>query len=70
MLSPVLRTLQHFERTIFELREFVESKSRETDYELVKAGCLKVTQALNAAAVRQAQQTGGSYAAQAKGGGW
>ncbi len=56
---------QHFERSIFELREFVDSKTRETDYELVKASCLKVTAALNAAVVRQAQQTG-APGAQAK----
>lgn len=64
---------QHFERGIFELREFVESKTRETDYELVKASCLKITNALNQAAIRQAQQVGGTgagsaYGAQAKGG--
>ena len=43
----------------------MDSKTRETDYELVKASCLKVTAALNAAVVRQAQQTG-APGAQAK----
>ena len=29
-------------RTIFELKDFVETKSRETDYEALKGGCVKV----------------------------
>lgn len=33
--------LQSF-RTIFELKDFVETKSRETDYEALKGGCVKV----------------------------
>mmetsp|Transcript_65909 Transcript_65909/g.129665 ORF Transcript_65909/g.129665 Transcript_65909/m.129665 type:complete len:600 (+) Transcript_65909:57-1856(+) len=63
------KRLKHFERSIFELREFVDSKSRETDFEMVKANCLKVTNALNAAVIRQAQISGGGgmYGAQAKG---
>jgi hypothetical protein len=62
-----VNTTQHFERSIFELREFVDSKTRETDFELVKANCLKITHTLNAAAVRQAQVGGGGAGAQAKG---
>lgn len=30
------------DRTIFDLREFIESKTRETDYELAKGNCLRV----------------------------
>lgn len=51
--------MQHYERSIFELKEFVDSKARETDYEVVKATCLKVTNSLNAAVVKQAQLGGG-----------
>jgi hypothetical protein len=29
-------------RTIFELKDFVETKSRETDYEALKGNCVKV----------------------------
>lgn len=59
------KRLKHYERSIFELREFVETKSRETDYEAVKATCLRLTDALNANAIRKAQQL--SSGAQAKG---
>jgi hypothetical protein len=53
----------------------VDSKSRETDYEMVKATCLKLTNSLNAAVVKQSQLGGGGagggganfYSAQAKG---
>ncbi|KAJ1419695.1 hypothetical protein B484DRAFT_400102, partial [Ochromonadaceae sp. CCMP2298] len=63
------KRLKHYERTIFELKEFVDSKSRETDYEVVKATCLKITNNLNSAIVKQAQHGGASmYNAQAKGG--
>jgi hypothetical protein len=29
------KRLKHYERTIFELKEYVDSKSRETDYEVI-----------------------------------
>jgi len=65
------KRLKHCERAIFELREFVDAKSRETDYDVVKATCLKLTQQLNNAVVKQAQLSGGTnptgmYGAQAK----
>lgn len=66
------KRLKHYERTIFELKEFVDSKSRETDYEVVKAACLKLSQSLNQAIIRQVNQgigtgaTGFYSAAQAK----
>lgn len=37
------RRLKHYERTIYELKEFVEVKERETDYELTKSSSLKVS---------------------------
>jgi len=63
------KRLKHYERSIFELKEFVDTKSRETDYELVKGNCLKITNTLNAAVIKQSQQMGGgvAYGAQAKG---
>ena len=55
-LDDTEKRLKHYERTIFELKEFVDTKSRETDYEPVKANCLKILDNLNALAIRQTQQ--------------
>lgn len=51
------------EKTIFDLREYVDSKTRETDYELVKLNCLKLTSALNAAIIKSTinSGSGGGY---------
>ena len=57
-LEETEKRLKHYERTIFDIREFIESKSRETDYELVRATCLRMTDTINAACVK-ASQTGG-----------
>ena len=56
------RRLKHNERTIFELKEFVESKSRETDYLALKSNCLRVLDMLNGINVRKSQGDGpGTY---------
>ncbi len=55
-LEDTEKRLKHYERGIFELKEFVDSKSRETDYEHVKAACLKLVEQLNTVSVRAAQQ--------------
>ena len=52
-LEETERRLKHNERTIFELREFVESKGRETDYLALKSNCLKLLEALNAINVKK-----------------
>lgn len=57
-LEETEKRLKHYERTIFDIREYIESKSRETDYELVRATCLRMTDTINAACVK-ASQTGG-----------
>ncbi len=64
------KRLKHYERSIFELREYVETKSRETDYENVRAGCLRLVDSLNHSAIKKSQFGGGGnmYGAQAKGG--
>ncbi len=64
------KRLKHYERSIFELKEFVETKSRETDYDAVKATCLRLTESLNASAIKKCQQfgSGSGGGAQAKGG--
>ena len=54
-LDDTEKRLKHYERSIFELKEFVDSKSRETDYELVKANCLKLLDNLNGMAARKVQ---------------
>lgn len=47
------KRLKHLERSIFELKEFVETKTRETDFELVKESCLKMIDSLNTQVVRR-----------------
>lgn len=56
-LEETEKRLKHYERTIFDIREFIESKTRETDYELVRGTCLRMTDSINKACV-QASQTG------------
>ena len=38
-LDDTEKRLWHNERTVFELKEFVDSKSRETNYEAAKPSC-------------------------------
>ena len=52
-LEDTEKRLKQYERTIFELKEFVETKSRETNYEPLKANCLKIGDALNAIAIKK-----------------
>jgi intraflagellar transport protein 74 len=68
-LEETEKRLKHYERTIFDVREFIESKSRETDYELVRGTCLRMTDSINAACV-QASQTGGTQPAANPAGRW
>jgi intraflagellar transport protein 74 len=63
------KRLKHFERSIFELREYVDSKSRETDYETVKASCLKLVETANSQAIKSANGTF-SYGGGGNGGGY
>ena len=55
-LDDTEKRLKHYERSIFEIREFVDSKSRETDFEQVKGACLKTCERLNQHAVRKAKE--------------
>ena len=48
------KRLKHCERSIFELREFVDIKSRETDFEHVKMQCMKLTENINAVVIKAA----------------
>lgn len=65
-LDDTEKRLKHYERSIFEIREFVSSKSRETDYDVVKNKCLKILDTLNDEAIRAAQQNPTTFSAQAK----
>jgi len=68
-LDDTEKRLKHYERSIFELKEFVDIKSRETDFEFVKANVLKIQDALNGLIIRQVQSstaTSMQYGAQAK----
>jgi len=57
-LDDTEKRIKHYERSIFELKEFVDTKTRETDYEHVKAMCLKLSDNLNTANVKYYQQNG------------
>ena len=52
-LEETEKRLRHYERTVFELNDFVESKTRETDFESVKAKCLVMLDSLNNLVVKK-----------------
>ena len=54
------KRLKHYERSIFELREFIETKSRETDYDVIKGKCLGVSDKLNAIVTKICQEPAGA----------
>ena len=64
-LEDMEKRLRHFERSIFEMNEFVQSKTRETDYETIKGGCLKMVDSLNKLVIKNTQD-GGDVKAQTK----
>ena len=55
-LDDMEKRLRHYERTIFELNEFVETKTRETDFEVLKGDCLKMIDSLNKMAIKSSQE--------------
>ena len=52
------KRLRHNERNIFELRELVESKGRESDYLGLKSSCVKMMDTLNLMNVRKSGGVG------------
>lgn len=54
-LDDTEKRLRHYERAIFEIKEFVETKTRESDYEGIKGDCLKKLDSLNALVVKASQ---------------
>ena len=66
-LEETERRLKQAEKVIFDLREFIDTKSRETDYEGLKASCMKMADSLNAAAIRANKNSGTTLAQQGVG---
>lgn len=60
-LDETEKRIKHYEKAIFDLKEFVDTKSRETDYEHMKGLCLKLSDALNAINIKSCQQSGGVF---------
>ena len=56
-LEDMEKNLRQKERTLYDLNEFVESKTRETDYESIKGGCLKVLDSLNKLVIKSADES-------------
>ncbi|KAF1326922.1 hypothetical protein FI667_g8040, partial [Globisporangium splendens] len=52
-LDSLEQKLRHHEQNIFHLREYIDTKSREIDYEHVKQDCFKVLQELNTLRIKQ-----------------
>lgn len=58
-LDALEQKLRHHEQNIFHLREFIDTKSREVDYEPLKQDCFKQLQELNALRIKQQQFVAG-----------
>nr|CCA21505.1 Intraflagellar Transport Protein 72/74 putative [Albugo laibachii Nc14] len=54
-MSALEQKLRHQEQTIFHLREYLESKSREVDYEATRQQCLSLVQEVNLLRIKQLQ---------------
>uniref|UniRef100_K3WFZ0 Uncharacterized protein n=1 Tax=Globisporangium ultimum (strain ATCC 200006 / CBS 805.95 / DAOM BR144) TaxID=431595 RepID=K3WFZ0_GLOUD len=52
-LDSLEQKLRHHEQNIFHLREYIDTKSREINYEHVKQDCFKVLQELNTLRIKQ-----------------
>lgn len=52
-LDALEQKLRHHEQNIFHLKEYIDTKSREINYEHVKQDCLKTLQELNALRIKQ-----------------
>lgn len=64
-LDETEKRLKHYERSIFELKDFVDVKSRETDYDAVKASCVRLVDVMNSVCLKTCNS---SFGSQAKGG--
>lgn len=57
-LEETEKRLKGNERTIFELKEFVDTKTRETNYEGLKINCLRIVDALNTVSIQKSLEVG------------
>ncbi|KAE9026646.1 hypothetical protein PR003_g11194 [Phytophthora rubi] len=55
-LDALEQKLRHHEQNIFHLKEYIDSKSREVDYEHLKQDCFRTLQDLNTLHVAQQQR--------------
>mmetsp|Transcript_24724 Transcript_24724/g.24952 ORF Transcript_24724/g.24952 Transcript_24724/m.24952 type:complete len:238 (+) Transcript_24724:359-1072(+) len=61
-LDDTEKTLKSKESKVFELKEGIDARTRETEYEGLKNNCLKSIEILNAAAVKANNDGPGSFA--------
>ena len=50
-LTSLEQKLRHYEQNIFSLKEYVETKGRETDFETLKVDVFKMVKSLNEKAI-------------------
>jgi len=55
-LEQLEQKLRHYEQSIFHLSEFIETKSRETDFQSQKEHCGRIIDELNGLLIGKAQQ--------------
>mmetsp|Transcript_21333 Transcript_21333/g.75175 ORF Transcript_21333/g.75175 Transcript_21333/m.75175 type:complete len:604 (-) Transcript_21333:508-2319(-) len=51
-LSSLEQKLKHYEQSIFSLKEYIETKGKESDYKSLAESCMKLTDDLNAHIIR------------------
>jgi intraflagellar transport protein 74 len=60
-LESLEQKLRHYEQNIHHLREFIETKSRETDFRALKDQCGRLLDEINAAVIKKTDSDIGSY---------
>ena len=60
-LESLEQKLRHYEQNIHHLREFIETKSRETDFRALKDQCGRLLEEINAAVIKKTDSDIGSY---------
>lgn len=60
-LESLEQKLRHYEQNIHHLREFIETKSRETDFRALKDQCGRLLDEINVAVIKKTDSDIGSY---------
>jgi len=60
-LESLEQKLRHYEQNIHHLREFIETKSRETDFRALKDQCGRLLEEINIAVIKKTDSDIGSY---------